>query len=62
MIRDVKIQNAIVIIKSDTGDFEQIIKAGSAKSVGDAFIAIGKYLKLANHSKHGLSNIELSYN
>ena len=60
--RLVKMEEAIVNIDSDSGKFEMVLRPGSAKELGDGFAAIAKYLKSANHAKHGLNNIRLTYN
>lgn len=60
-MKTIAMDKAVVHIDSDKGRFEWVINPGSPKEVSEAFMAIGRYLKSANHAKTGLKDISLKY-
>lgn len=60
MRREVALDPFRIVIKSKTGYFHLIVEGGTAKEVGNSFGKIVKYLKAANHTKTGLTDITLT--
>ena len=62
MRREVELTPFQIIIESDTGYFHRWVEPGTAKEVGDSLAKLAKYLKAANNTKTGLTNIKLTIN